>query len=52
MTPPKEQRVRQQPVAVVALGMPVLQDTREPAMGYPNNALYPGQAVGVGRWQH
>ena len=51
MNPPKVQRMQQQPVAVVALGTPVAQDTRAPAVGYPNNALYPGQAVFVGRQQ-
>ena len=47
MAPPAAQRTPQQPVEVVALGEPVLQHMREPAMGYPNNVLYPGQPVGI-----
>lgn len=47
MSPPALQRMPQEPVEVVALGVPVLQRMREPTMGYPNNALYPGQAVGI-----
>ena len=34
-----------QPVTVVALGVPALQSMREPAMGYPNNVVYPGMDV-------
>ena len=46
MAPPAAQRMPQQPVEVVALGVPAPQHMREPAMGYPNNVLYPGQPVG------
>ena len=34
------------PVEVVALGVPAPQHVAEPAMGYPNSVLYPGQPVG------
>ena len=51
MAPLEAWRMQQQPVAVLALGSLLAQDAREPAMGYPNNALYPGQAVGVGHLQ-
>ena len=47
MAPPAPQRMPQQPDKVVALGKPVLQHMREPAMRYPNNVLYPGQPVGM-----
>lgn len=46
LTPPMPQGMRQQTVQVVALGVPVFQHMREPAMGYPNNVLHLGQAVG------
>ena len=36
-----------QPVTVVALGVPALQNMQEPAMGYPNNVVYPGLDVAV-----
>ena len=49
MAPPAPQRMPQQPDKVVALGKPVLQHMREPAMRYPNNVLYPGQPVGMRR---
>lgn len=45
MAPPARQRMQQQPVAVLALGVPVAQHVGEPATGYPNNALYAGQPV-------
>ena len=47
MAPPALQRMRQEPVEVVALGVPLPQYVREPTMGYPNNVLYPGHAVGT-----
>ena len=46
-TPPARQRIMQQPTEVGALGMPVPQHTQEPAVGYPNNIVYPGQRVGI-----
>ena len=46
LTPPVPQGMQQQTVQVVALGVPVVQHMREPSMGYPNNILYIGQAVG------
>ena len=46
MVPPALQGMQQQPVEVVPLGVPVLQHM-EPAVGHPNNVLYPGRAVGV-----
>lgn len=45
MTPPALQGMQQQPVEVVALGVPAPQHMRGPAVGYPNNVIYPGQAV-------
>ena len=45
MTPPAAQGMVQQPVEIVALGVPVPQHMREPSIGYPNNVAYPGQAV-------
>ena len=45
MTPPAAQRMQQQPVEIVALGVPMPQHMREPSMGYPNNVAYLGQAV-------
>ena len=45
MAPPALQHMPQQPVEVVALGVPMPQHVREPTMGYPNNVLYPGRAV-------
>ena len=34
-----------QPAMVVALDVPALQNMQEPAMGYPNNVVYPGLDV-------
>ena len=45
MTAPVAQRIQQQPVEVTALGVPAPPFMGEPTMGYPNNAVYPGQQV-------
>ena len=45
MTARALQRIQQQPVEVTALGVPALPYMGEPTMGYPNNAVYPGQQV-------
>ena len=45
VTPPAAQCMQQQPVEIVALGVPMPQHMREPSMGYPNNVAYLGQAV-------
>ena len=44
VSPPALHHMPQQPRAVVALGVPVLQ---EPAVGSPNNVFYTGHAVGI-----
>lgn len=46
-TPPAQQRMPQQPLQVVALGVPLQHHAREPALGLPNNVFYPGHAVGT-----
>ena len=45
MARPALQRMQQPPIQVVALGMPMPQLVREPAMGYPNNFFYPGRRL-------
>ena len=46
MTAPALQGMQQQPVEVVALGVPAPPYMGEPTMGHPNNVVYPGRAVG------
>ena len=40
------QSMQQEPVEVVVLGVPAPPYMGEPTMGYPNNVVYPGRAVG------